>query len=877
MGRLIKICGFFLLLALGGLWLPVKADHITGGEMYYTHVGVEGNENIYKVVLRLLMRCNSGRSFPNPAIIGVFSKEDNNRLRDFAVPLITQGTISLNNTDPCISNPPPVCFEVAEYSFLINVPVNPAGYILAASVNFRVNGLANLAPTGNIGATYTAEIPGTLAAPGADKNMSAHFTGSDLVVVCANSPFKYSFAANDADGDELEYFFCGAYQSGSSAGTGTGNGIPPIRPPYPEVPYGPGFSPNAPLGDNVKINSATGLVEGIAPGTGTYVITVCVAEKRNGKVIAVQRKDIQLSITGCTVAAALLAPSYQLCKQDNFLTFENLSGSPLIQTYDWELLGRNGARIAASQSFRFTHFFSDTGLYRVVLRTNVGLPCPDSTSSPVRYYPGFVPDFTFNGLCFGNPTRFLDNSVIQYGTVKAYVWQLGEPSNPFNLQQVADPSINYLSNGTKRVQLKVENTNGCVDSIAKTLSISTEHPIVLNLRDTLICAPDTLKIKVEGGGLVLWENAHGVLSGIDNAELTVAPLTTTVYRVTQNLDNCVGTDSVRVRVTPQVNLSVMNDTIVCSGDPLRLRASGNALRYEWTPAANVSSAVIAQPIAIPSLTTTYTVTGYISQCTAMQDITVTTFPYPQVNAGPDQSICFGSRASLFVQSNANRIQWIPASSIDQPAGFRVTASPLQTTQYIVAAYHNVGCPKPAYDTVVVQVEAPVILSGAWDTSIVIGQPLQLNMTGAPYYQWMPATYIDNPSIANPIIRVLHPSEGIDFTVRGFNNSGCEDSIMFRVKVFATVPSIFVPTAFTPNGDGLNETLRPVMAGMQKLNYFRVFNRYGEMVYNVATIDEGWDGRYKGEPQSSGAFMWMVSALDYEGKPYVGKGTVVLIR
>src|SRR4051812_9449506 len=275
---------FILLVVV--LQLKVKADHITGGEMYYTFIGVANNENLYKCTLKLFMRCNSGRQFANPTIVSIFSKATGIRIRDVTVQLINQQQISLANNNACITNPPVVCYEVGLYEFNFSVPPSPDGYILASQVNYRIAGISNLTPGyGLIGATYTAEIPGTSSDAGAPVNNSAHFTGSDLVVVCANNSMSYSFAAQDADGDQLEYSFCEAYQSGTSS---QGTASPP--PPYQSVPYGSGFSGSAPLAGLVHINPHSGLITGIAPPAGIYVVTVCVNEIRNGVVIATQRK-----------------------------------------------------------------------------------------------------------------------------------------------------------------------------------------------------------------------------------------------------------------------------------------------------------------------------------------------------------------------------------------------------------------------------------------------------------------------------------------------------------------------------------------------------------------------------------------------------------
>jgi gliding motility-associated-like protein len=865
----------FLGVLLGSI-LCARADHITGGEMYYKFAGIQNGEYIYNVTLRLLMRCNSGRNFPNPISISIFSKDNNARVRDIAVPLANQAPISLFNYDPCISNPPNVCYDVATYYFDISVPGNEQGYIISAQVNFRVNGLANLfAGSGNIGATYTAEIPGTVGPREPGKNNSAQFTGSDLVVVCANSPFTYSFAASDSDDDKLRYIFCDAYQSGTSGGGM--NSAPPIPPPYQLVPYGDGFAGDKPLGGRVTIDAETGLVSGVAPDPGIYVITVCVEEIRDGVVIASQRKDIQLNITGCTIAAALLAPDYQLCGETNQLTFENLSASPLIQAYAWRIVNRQGATVATSNTPQFTHSFRDTGLYRISLNTNTGLPCPDSTSSEVRYYPGFKADFNFVGQCFGSPTSFTDISSTRYGSIISRNWQLGEPQNAANNSQAANPGITYASQGFKTASLRIENSNGCTANFSKQLSISAEPPLQFAFRDTLICPPDTLQLRAFGEGVFTWSPAPGLLSGGSTSAPRVAPLQTTWFRVIQRIDNCVGTDSVQVRVLNNVSLSLMQDTTICLGDSVRLRLTGNAIQYQWSPTQQFRDARIMQPFVRPITPTVYRVRGTISNCFAEAELLVTPVPYPSAKAGTSQAICFGNSIMLNTDNAGDRIVWSPANSLSNANIPDPIASPVITTTYVMQVFENRGCPKPAIDTVRIVVEPPINLSVTRDTNIVVGQPLQLNGTGASRYLWIPATGLSDATIGNPTITFTQPREAMNYLLIGYNDAGCRDSLTVSIRVFANGPSIYVPTAFTPNSDGLNELLKPTIAGMQQLTFFKVFNRYGELVFNSSIPYKGWDGIWKGQKQPSGHYVWMVQAIDYEGNVIKQKGTSMLIR
>jgi gliding motility-associated-like protein len=96
-------------------------------------------------------------------------------------------------------------------------------------------------------------------------------------------------------------------------------------------------------------------------------------------------------------------------------------------------------------------------------------------------------------------------------------------------------------------------------------------------------------------------------------------------------------------------------------------------------------------------------------------------------------------------------------------------------------------------------------------------------------------------------------------------------------VFITQPKVFVPSAFTPNGDGRNDQLRPIAVGITHIDYFRVYNRWGELVFSTTTNGKGWDGTVNGKPQQTNTYAWIVQAIDYTGKTFFQKGTVTLIR
>lgn len=599
---------FFSLLVISSS--SAQADHITGGEMYYTFKpGPNGLIN-YDITLKLFMRCNSGRIFNNPTIVSVFNRGTNARIADISASLTTQENTALGDAGPCISNPPTVCYVIGTYRFKASLPASPEGYLLSGQVNYRVVGISNLTSYNNIGATYTCEIPGTMQVPNGPSNNSAQFIGNDLVVVCANNPFSYSFAAEDQDGDQLRYSFCDAYVTGTTIRTDVS--VPPVAPPYAAVPYRSDFGGNKPLGSDVKIDENTGLITGIAPPTGIYVVTVSVEEVRNGIVIATQRKDLQIFIADCDIAAALLDPEYQLCRDTKTLTIANKSNSVLIKSQDWEFKDRAGVTIFETKQAVAVHTFSDTGLYTITLVINRDLPCSDSSTSLVRVYPGFFPAFNYTGICFTKPTSFTNATTTVYGVVNSWKWDFGDLGTG-DTSILQNPSYTYELMGVKTALLTAGNSNGCSDTAALPIPVIDKPPLNLAFTDTLICIPDEVQLKGNSSGSYNWTPAVNIINS-NTSTPTVSPVTTTKYYVDLNDQGCLNRDSVLVRVADHVTVIAMNDTVICKGDPIQLSVTSDGLKYSWTPVEQVPDANIPNPIAITNAVTTYEVTAVIGSC-----------------------------------------------------------------------------------------------------------------------------------------------------------------------------------------------------------------------------------------------------------------------
>jgi gliding motility-associated-like protein len=140
-------------------------------------------------------------------------------------------------------------------------------------------------------------------------------------------------------------------------------------------------------------------------------------------------------------------------------------------------------------------------------------------------------------------------------------------------------------------------------------------------------------------------------------------------------------------------------------------------------------------------------------------------------------------------------------------------------------------------------------------------------------RWSPPTSLDNPSSHNPVF--LSDTEK-EYTITLTTIPGCITVDTQLVKINKDIV-IYVPNSFTPNEDGLNDVLRPFMIGIKSLTYFKIFNRWGELVYHTSSIRNGWDGRFKGMPLQMQTVVWMLEGTGVDNMKHQAKGSTILIR
>ncbi|MEO5984276.1 MAG: PKD domain-containing protein, partial [Ferruginibacter sp.] len=683
-----------------------------------------------------------------------------------------------------------------------------------------------------------------------------------------NRPFTLDFSAFDPNSeDSLVYRMCSGFNGGAATDASYSS---PAAPPYNGLSYINGYSGNFPLGTQAFINPVTGIISGIAPESGRYVVSVCIATYRNGQYIGQHRKDFIITVAPCDFAGAQLQPAYISCDGFTF-SFDNLNNSPLNVSFFWDF--GDGFTSSAPTP---THTYTTAGVYTIKLVVNQGNPCSDSTTSELRVFPGYFPGFTNNSpMCKSLPVSFFDATTLNYGVTNNWRWDFGDPSVINDTSRLKNPQYTYNTAGTYIVELIVSSDKGCTGSYKDTVKI-TDKPAFTLTNDTLICSIDTLQLNAiaGSGGTVTWSPNYNI-NNVNSFTPLVSPDVTTTYTASYN-DNfgCSATDQVTVNVINNVSLTATNDTSICTTDPVTLRVNTNALQVTWTPAASLNDPFVKNPVATPLMTTTYTVTGRVGKCSATDQVTVMTVPYPLVKVSPDTTICFGFDVPLMA-SGGSIYLWRPSSfltatNIPDP----VAVKPNRSINYTVTVQDTLGCPKSVTQTVKITIVRISADAGPQDTSVVLGQPLQLTATGSLFYQWSPPLWLNNSLIANPISL---PQDNISYTVQVTDGNGCFGTDTINVKVFKFAPDILVPSGFTPGNDGLNDIFRPIPIGVRSITAFRVYNRWGQMLFSTTEQGRGWDGKFGGNLQDAGTYVWHAEGIDYTNKKILRKGYVVLIR
>ncbi|MEP7106940.1 MAG: gliding motility-associated C-terminal domain-containing protein, partial [Ferruginibacter sp.] len=527
-------------------------------------------------------------------------------------------------------------------------------------------------------------------------------------------------------------------------------------------------------------------------------------------------------------------------------------------TTNWTINGNAVSNPAAVQA---------SGVYSLIVTSPAG--CKDTILVTITFNPKpALGNDTATSICQGN--SFDLNNVYNIPGLSTD-WSI-------NGTAVSNPSA---LNTAGQYQLIAGNGFGCTDTALVTLTVNA-RPRLGNDLSTSICAGNTLNLVTlynTGNNSNNWTRDGAVVSNPASVN------TAGVYQlITITSAGCADTVLLTLTINDNPTVVITNPAPVCAPQTVNLTdaaltagsTAGLGFTY-WTDAA----ATNAYSNAGAATGGTWYIKGTnATGCFDTRPVTVTYYPLPVVSAGDDLAICDKDSATL--NATVTNItapvtyQWEPvaAGGIVNPTAAGTVVKPAATQQYILTVKDSYGCDFTVRDTIVVTVQPPVKAFAGNDTLASAGIPHQLNATGGVNYNWSPGSLLNNPFIANPMATINQDSVMFIVTVRDI--AGCVGYDTVWVKVFDAI-TYYVPNAFSPNGDGRNDFFKPIAAGILSTESFRIFNRYGEIVFDTNQWNKGWDGTYKGKPQGVGNYVWFIKGKGKDGKLIEMRGNVVLVR
>ena len=391
---------------------------------------------------------------------------------------------------------------------------------------------------------------------------------------------------------------------------------------------------------------------------------------------------------------------------------------------------------------------------------------------------------------------------------------------------------------------------------------------------------DTLHLTLNYGS---FSSASAEACGSYTWNGSVYTLTGNYVRTYTNAVGCPSADTLKLQVDPVPPAPTVNSPVsYCQQDiPLPLTASGiGQLLWYNAPSGGIGSSQAPVPSTSSLATSFYYVSQTLGNCEGPRvPIVVRINPRPSLGIDRDIHLCYGRYLNLDALYNTDGLSalWLHNQQIvSNPSGVN------EPGVYYLLAVNSAGCKDTA--KVQLSIQPPVTANAGPDDTTDYMAPYRLHGSGGGPYLWTPGSpLLNNPYVSSPVA-VLNQTTSFILMVQ--DEIGCSDfdTVVIYVRLG---DDFYVPNAFTPNGDGLNDYFSPVpLGGIAELEYFRVFNRWGQQVFEMASSNgfaytnlssRGWDGRYLGRPQDPGNYVWELKGKNRRGESKFLKGNVILIR
>ncbi len=621
-------------------------------------------------------------------------------------------------------------------------------------------------------------------------------------------------------------------------------------------------------------DTPTPTVQAPEPGTYTYYVEMmnqfgCI--KIDSVYLGVLDTTPQLDFVGLTQCSGYS------------VNFENTSINA--DYYLWNF-GDPFNPTASSTETNPSYVYQAAGTYNVMLTIDGDVPCKDTIFKEIVVEePQIVVEYEweYESCTDEIVINFTDLSTNTQSTITDWLWEF---SNGINSEE-QNPTITITESQVLDVELTILSDDGCEDVLAVSLPIEI---IDITLEDSLaICQDEPINLNPDGNTnyTYSWSPSEG-LDQTDIPNPTANPTTTTTYTAlitSISADTCTITQEVIVTVPPIINLSVTNDTVICSSEVALQAYSPEAVSYEWFDSEQLLNPISSEPsvdVETQFENTYFVQVTDVFGCTKIEDVFVQNFG---INIAVDNEITICKDDSiriLVINSFPNQeltYDWSPEAGIIADGDTNnPLVSPQESTVYGVNVTNQYGCTTSELINISVEDFQPPLTATAEPDTIYLGESAQLLATeDIDYtYTWSPDSTLNANNVFNPIAT---PSLTSTYNVSIEDANGCtnrDEITVFVLNPNCDEPYIFVPNIFTPNGDGVNDVFYVRGPIIDEL-YLAVYNRWGEKVFETTDPNMGWDGSYKNKALNSDAFGYYLTVKCTNGSEYFKKGNVTLVR
>ncbi len=442
--------------------------------------------------------------------------------------------------------------------------------------------------------------------------------------------------------------------------------------------------------------------------------------------------------------------------------------------------------------------------------------------------------------------------------------------NPLSASPLVFP---YL---TTTYSVIVTDLNSCTTSDDVIVTWLPPPPVNAGI-DTEFCIYDTIQLNASGGISYLWQPPTG-LNNIQISNPLASPVLSQTYTVlVTDALGCTKNDEIFVLVNPLPPTNAGQDITMCSGTSIYLNGSGGII-YNWSPGFSLSDSTISNPIASPDSPLVYTLSVIDTNGCKNSDSIQVDILYPfNAIVKDDTCICLNDTAQLWatvLNTYQYNYKWTPLIGLSNSEISNPTSSPTLETTYTVIVYDGL-CYADTDSVVICVYELPEVFAG-YDQTIIAGNSteLQASTINSGTFAWAPDSTL---SCKTCLITYAFPIVTTSYIITITDLNSCKDNDTTIVDVVCTDASLFAPNAFTPNGDGLNDKFELEGAGIASLNYLRIFNRWGELLFETNSLLQGWDGFFNQRIMPPDVYIYYLEAVCSNGQTIRKQGNITLIH